>query len=223
MRDYFTMLMNSEAAFSTKARYGCIADGKSHLVRLLRTLQLPVLTAVEHLLGQMASMGDVIAGTPAIFGYNECGDTDGTPGEANYGQGQLATQKMLGRYNMPFRLMKYYLEGDTIFTRPRVAQEGFTIDLLLPPGNANPTASQMITHFEGLFGVTLSTPERAIMMEFLDPPTGSRPRWSTNATVTPYVTYDPANDGPLDPRGRMTARISLLVTLFSTLADTNVR
>ncbi|MBN8548995.1 MAG: DUF1800 family protein [Deltaproteobacteria bacterium] len=229
IKNFYQTLMNSSASFSSRARWGCISNGSLHLLRLIRTLQLPVTTLHSpatydwSTFGQllsisMPSMNDVIGAAPSIFGYNECGDTDGTPEQANYGQGQLTTQALLGRFNMPFDLMKYYQEGNLWYADVKVPQEGFTIDQLLPPGNPNPTAAQLLSHFENLFGVTLGTQERSIVMNFLDPPSGARPRWSASAAL-------PGNAARPNPPARsiLIARTSLLVTIFSNLPDTNIR
>jgi hypothetical protein len=163
-------------------------------------------------------MNDSIGLAPSIFGYNECGDTDGTPEEFNYGQKQLMTQEMLGRFNMPFELMLFYTEGNVWWWDVKRPQEGFDPRRLLPPGVPNPTAAQIVAHFENLFGVTLSASERGAIMRFLDPTTGTRPRWSTTASLpaNPYL--------PNQPRKTiMEARLPLLVSIFSNLPDVNVR
>jgi hypothetical protein len=230
MRDFYRVLMNSSASFSQRARFGCIANGAVHLLRLIRTLQLPVTntrsddtqsikSTYYQILDQlMPSMNDSIGLAPSIFGYNECGDTDGTPEEFNYGQKQLMTQEMLGRFNMPFELMLFYTEGNVWWWDVKRPQEGFDPRRLLPPGVPNPTAAQIVAHFENLFGVTLSASERGAIMRFLDPTTGTRPRWSTTASLpaNPYL--------PNQPRKTiMEARLPLLVSIFSNLPDVNVR
>ncbi len=230
LRDYYSTLMNSSATFSRKARFGCISNGSTHLLRLLRTLQLPVHTTQSNLeLGvvssysqlidlSMPSLNDSIGLAPSIFGFNECGDSDGTPEELNFGQKQLMSQEMLGRFNLPFELMTYYTEGNVWWLDVKQPQEGFSTELLLPPGNPNPTAAQLLSHFEGLFGVTLSSQERSIIMNFLDPQSGTRPRWSPTASLPPNPML------PNQPRKRIIdARAALLVAIFSNLPDVNVR
>lgn len=228
---YIGTLLNSSAAFSTKARNACIPNGTVHLTRLLHLLQLPVTqytsdatypggTFYETFARLMAPMNDVLGSPPSIFGYNECGDTDGTPDENNYGQAQLMTQEQLGKFNLPFELMNYYLEGNVWWYDHKGPQEGFTVDQLFPTGVLQPSPSQLISYFEGLFGVTLSSAERTIVMNFLDPTDGSRPRYSTTAALP----AQPLFPNETKPAGSlMRSRVALLVTIFSNLADVVVR
>jgi len=213
----FRKLMSSEATFSLKARYGSIASGTLHLLRLINTLQLPVrntsAAATDSgasyglVVNQMRAMGDAPFEAPSVFGYGESGDGDGTPGERNFGRGLLGTQKLLGRFNMPYKLMEFYLEGNYLYRDPLVPQEGFNINSLMPSGVATPSATELLEHFENLFGVTLDAPRRAIALEFIDPQTSGSTRARWNSTLPAVVK----------------ARVSGLVAIFANLPEVNVR
>jgi hypothetical protein len=217
LRELYSKFMNSSAVFSPKGRSACVATGSVHLMRLIRVLGLRVTDwtsntsqgrGYDGTFGQIVSllmtMGDPLLQAPSIFGYNECGDTDGSPDAYNYGQGQLTTQLLLGRFNAPFALMQYYLEGNYVYSLP-LPQEGFSINELLPSGNTSPTPTAVIEEFEDRFGVDLNNEEFTIVRNYLDPTDGTRPRWN-------------GSDETL-----VKARVANLVAIFANLPSVNVR
>lgn len=164
LRSFFRKVLNSSAMFSTNAVGDCIDSPAEQLVYVIRTLRLPISTkgALDVVYNSLAATRHLPMQAADVFDWHLCGDDTLGPGSPNHGETWNQSQLLLARYRAVNDILKYEL------TPVGQGGEGVVLQNTLFETWNSPTAAQVLARFEELFNYSLSSNERAAVLDYLD-------------------------------------------------------
>lgn len=167
-------ILNSSAMFTSQAMEGCVKSPVEHLGYVLRTLKLPMNTVYS--IGQVAN-GMIAAGMPlfepaTVFGFHMCGDPL-QPGKPNHGETWISAQQLLNRARSIFDILKTAQRTSgsliTYHYTGAISEPVEAVDLRTTYFGTWQafTAAQVVDHMSGMFNLSLSAPERTLLINYM--------------------------------------------------------